>query len=92
VAFRLLLGAEEGGDLARPLVRLRDHDAAGVVLVDHGPQALDELVGRRFALAVALLGLVQVRDGVEPEAVDPEVEPEPHDVEDGLVDRRGSRS
>ena len=38
--------------------------------------SLDELVRRGLALAVALLGLEEVGDGVEPEPVDAEVEPE----------------
>ena len=88
VALRLLLGAEEGGDLARPLVRLGDQDAARVVPVDHRAHPLDELVGRRLALAVALLGLVEVGDGIEPEPVDAQVDPEPDDLEDVLVHGR----
>ena len=88
VAFWLLLGAEEGGDLARPLVRLCDHDAARELEIDHGPQDLEEVVRRRLALSIALLRLVEVRDGIEPEAVDAHGHPEPDDLEDRLVHGR----
>ncbi|OEI69691.1 trehalose synthase domain protein [Curtobacterium sp. ER1/6] len=84
VALGLLVGAEERRRLARPLVRLREQDATGVLVVDHRPELLDELVGLRLALAVALLGLEEVRDRVEPQPVDPEVEPVPDDVVHGL--------
>ena len=58
---------------------------ARVLDIHHLAQFLEELVGRRLALAVALLGLVQIRDGVEPEPVDAHVHPEPHDLEDRVV-------
>jgi hypothetical protein len=87
VALRLLLGAEERRDLARPLVRLGDHDPAGVVVIEDRAHALDELVRRRFALAVALLGFEEVRDGVEPDAVHSEIEPEPDDVDHRVLHR-----
>ncbi len=51
-------------------------------------QLLDEVVRLRLALAVALLALVEVRDGVEPQAVDAHVEPELDDVDDRLAHRR----
>ena len=62
--------------------------AARVLEVDHRAQRLDELVRRRLALAVALVGLVEVGDRVEPEPVDAEVEPEPDDVEHRVVHGR----
>lgn len=74
MALGLLVAAEEGRDLAGPLVRLGDHHAARVLAVDHRTELLDELVRRGLALAVALLRLVEVQDGVEPETVDAEVE------------------
>ena len=48
--------------------------------VHHRAQLLDHRVGFRQVLAVGALALAQVRDRVEPHAVDAHVEPEPHDL------------
>ena len=88
VALRLVVGAEERGDLPRPLVRLGEQHATRILAVDHGAHPLDVVVRRRLALAVALFRLEEVGDGVEPDAVDAEVHPVAHDVEHGLLHGR----
>ena len=87
LALRRLLGAEVVDDVAGRLVGLGEQDAAGVLGVDHGPQLREERVRPRVVLAVVALLLEEVGHGVEPEAVDAHVHPEPDDVEHRLVDR-----
>ena len=77
----LVAVAEVRDDVARPLVRLGEQHAVLVVRVDLGAHALQEVVRLGQVLAVRPVALVEVRDGVEPEAVEPEVEPEAEHVE-----------
>ena len=88
VALGLVLGAEVVHDLLGPLVRLGQHDPTRVLVVQHAADLAQERVRLRQVLAVRALGLEQVRHRVEPEAVDPEVEPEPADVEHRVDDPR----
>lgn len=76
--------AEVLDDVGRPLVGLAEQHAVGIARVDHLAHLLEQLVGPRQVLAVGALLLEQVGHGVEPEAVDPEVQPEPQRVEDRL--------
>ncbi len=66
--------------VGRPLVGLREQDPVGVEPVHLGPDPLEIGVGLRQVLAVGALLLEQVGDGVEPETVDAEVEPESDDL------------
>ena len=80
--------AEVVDDVRGPLVGLGEQHAVGVLGVDHLADLLEELVRLREVLAVGALLLEQVGHGVEPEAVDAEVEPEPQDVEHRLLHGR----
>ena len=80
--------AEVVDDIGRPLVRLREQHPVGVLGVDRLADIPEELVGLGQVLAVGARPLVQVGHGVEPEAVDPHVEPEPKGIEHRLVYRR----
>ncbi len=64
-----------------PLVRLGEQHAVRVELVHLGPDPLQVLVRLLQVLAVRALPLVQVRNGVQPEAVDAEIEPEPQHLD-----------
>ena len=57
-----------------------------VELVDLGPDPLQVLVRLLQVLAVGALPLVQVGHGVEPEAVDAEVQPEPQHLDHRVLD------
>ena len=82
----LVAVAEVLDDVGRPLVGLGEQHAVGVVGVDLGADALEVLVRLGQVLAVGALALVEVRDGVEAEAVEPEVQPEAQDLEHRLLD------
>ena len=82
----LVAGAEVLHDVLRPLVGLGEQDAVGVAGVDLGPHPLEVLVRLGQVLAVGAVALEQVRDRVEPEAVQPEVEPEAQDLEHRRLD------
>jgi hypothetical protein len=88
VALGLLGGAEVGGGLGRPLVRLGDQHPAGVLVVDEPSQLLEVLVRGGLGLAVAALRLVEVGDRVEPDRIDAEVEPEAQHAFDRRVHGR----
>ena len=81
----LVAVAEVLDDVVGPLVRLGKQHAVGVTRVDLGADALQELVRLGEVLAVRAVALVEVRHGVEPEAVEPEVEPEAQDVQHLLL-------
>jgi hypothetical protein len=71
----LVAGAEVGGGVLRPLVRLGDEDPAREALVDVAAELAHELVGLRQVLAGRPLALEQVREAVEAQPVDPEAQP-----------------
>ena len=71
-----------------PLVRLGQQHPAGELVVDHLAAVLEERVRLGQVLAVGALPLEQVRHGVQPEAVDAEIEPEPQHVEHRLLHGR----
>lgn len=85
VALGIVLGAVVLHHVLGPLVGLGQHDRAGELLVHHGPQLAQEVMGLGEVLAVRALFLEQVGDGVEPEAVHPHPAPVAHDVEQGAV-------
>ncbi|CAM5693532.1 hypothetical protein SGLAM104S_08783 [Streptomyces glaucescens] len=80
--------AEVVDHVLRPLVRLREEDRVRVVGVDLLAHPLQELVRRRKVFAVGALLGVEVGHGVQPEAVDAQVEPEPQRGDDLLLHRR----
>ena len=77
----LVAVAEVVDDVGRPLVGLGEEHLAREGGVDLLAQALEVLVGLRKVLAVGAVALEEVGHGVETEAVEPDVEPEAHDVE-----------
>ena len=81
----LVAVAEVLDHVLRPLVGLGQQHAVGVARVDLRADAPQVLVRLREVLAARALALEQVRDGVEPEAVDPEVEPEAEHVQHRLL-------
>ena len=75
--------AEIGSGILRPLVRLGEQQTVGVFAVHVGAQFFDERIGLGEVLAVGPFPLIQVGDSVQPQPVDPHVEPEvqgPYDV------------
>ncbi len=82
----LVAVAEVLHDVGRPLVGLREQDAVRIAGVDLRAQALEELVRLGQVLTVGAVALVEVRDRVETEAVEPEVQPEAQDLEHRLLD------
>ena len=73
-------------DVRRPLIGLGQQDAARVLVLHHLAAALEEGVGLGQVLTVRAFPDVEIRDGVEAESVDPEVQPESHDVDHGVAD------
>ena len=84
----LVAFAEVRDDVVGPLVRLCQQHAVGVALVHLGAHALQEGVRLGEVLAVRPVALVEVRHGVEPEAVEAEVEPEAQHIEHLVLHRR----
>ena len=75
----LVAVAEVLAHVLGPLVGLGEQHAPGVVLASSArADALDHRVGLGQVLVVGALALAQVRNRVEPEAVDAHVEPELH--------------
>ena len=74
--------------ILRPLIGLGEQHAVGVMHVELAAQALQYLVGFGQVLVDRPLPLDQIRDRVQPHPVDPEIEPEPHDVDDGPKNSR----
>ena len=65
-----------------PLIGLGEQHAVGVALVHLAAQPAQDAVRFRQVFVVGALALDQVGHGVEPHAVDPEIEPEMHHVGD----------
>src|SRR5262249_44878775 len=59
---------------------------AGVSLVNEFSQPFGESMRFRQVFAIRAFAFVKIGDRVEPETVNPHVEPERDDVEDGLLD------
>ena len=84
VAF--VAAAEIGDRVLRPLVGFGQQHAIAIFLVDMLAQLAQRLVRLRQVLAVRAFALEQVRHGVQPQAVDAQIEPEVHGREHGLAD------
>ena len=80
--------AEVRDDVLRPLIGLGEEHPVRVAGVDLLADALQVLVRPRQVLAVRALVLEEVRHGVEPEAVEAEVEPEAQHLEHRVLDLR----
>ena len=61
-----------------PLVGLGQQHAVAIVLVQFSPQPPQDLVGLGEVLIYRSFALDQIGHRVEPQPVDPEIEPEPH--------------
>jgi hypothetical protein len=68
----------------RGIVGLGQEDAAGVVRLQLLAYALDEGVGLGQMLPGRPVPLVQVRHGIEAEAVEAEIQPEAHQIDHGV--------
>ncbi len=72
----------------RPHVGLGQQKAVLVFGVDHRADLLDDRVRLGQVLVAGAVALHQIGNGIEPETVDAEVEPETHRLEDGFEHRR----
>ena len=68
-----------------PLVRLRDQHPVLVVVVEEGTQPLQLFVRLWQILAVGALTLEEVRDGIEPQTIHTEIQPESQHIGDCLA-------
>ncbi len=80
--------AEVLHDVLGPAVGLGEQHPVGVQAVDLGPDPLEVGVGLRQAGAGGALALEEVRHGVQAEAVDAQVEPEPQNLKHGVLNGR----
>ena len=71
-----------------PLVGLGQQHTSGELVVDDLAAVPQELMGLGQVLAVGALTLEEVGHGVQTEAVDAEVQPEPQDVDHGFLHSR----
>src|SRR5690606_20025990 len=79
---------EIGNHVLRPLVCLGQQQAARRIGIKFGAEFLDDRVRFGEILVVGALALAELRNGIEPEAVHPLVQPEMHDLGDGIHDIR----
>ncbi len=77
-------GAEILQHVFGPLIGLGEQHAVLVAHVEFATQALEDIVGFGQVLVAGAFALDQIGNGVEPQRVDPEIEPEPHDPDDRL--------
>ena len=80
--------AEVSDRVFRPLVGLRQQHAVMVFLVNMLAQFAQRLMSFRQVFAIGAFALKQVRDSVEPQAIDAQIKPEIHGREHGLADLR----
>src|ERR1700741_957143 len=66
-----------------PLIGLGEQHAVAIMLVEVLAEPFQNLVGFRQVLVDRALSLDQVGNRVQTHAVDPEIEPKPHDIDDG---------
>ncbi len=71
--------------VGRPLVRLGQQHPSGELVVDDLAAVPQECMRLRQVLAVGALTLEEVGHGVQTEAVDAEVQPEPQNVDHGFL-------
>ncbi len=68
----------------RPLIGLGQQHAVRIVRVDLGTNALEHLMGFRQVLVVGAVPLDEVRNGIQTQTVDAQIQPEAHDFEDRI--------
>jgi hypothetical protein len=68
----------------RPLVRFGEQHAARIGLVELGADALEHRMGFGKVLVVGAFAFDQIRDRIEPQPIDAEIEPEAHHAEHGV--------
>ncbi len=82
----LIAAAEVGDGVLRPLVRLGQQHAVAILFVDVLAQLAQRVVRLRQVLAIRAFAFEQIRHGVQPQAIDAQVEPEVHGGEHGFAD------
>ena len=80
--------AEIVAHVLRPLIGLGEEHAVRVVLIDDLADALHDGVRLAQVLVGGAFALDQIGDRIQAQAVDPLVEPEIHDADDGALDVR----
>ncbi len=80
----LVAFAEIVADILGPLIGLGKKHAILVVLLDNGAHLPDHLVGLGQVFVGGPFTHTQVGDGIQPQTVDPHIEPETHDADYGL--------
>ena len=80
--------AEVGDRVLGPLVGLGQEHPSRIAGVDMLAEGLEELMGLGQVLAVGSLALIEIGHGIQPQPVDPQLEPEIDDGENGRPDRR----
>ena len=76
----LIALAEVGAEIGRPLIGLSQKHLAGKLLIEPVAKILENGVGFWQVLAVRAFALDQIRNRVQPEAIDTHVQPEFHYV------------
>ena len=76
---------EIGAHVGRPLVGFREQHAVRPARLDVAPDRLQDGVRLGQILAAGALTLDEVRHGVEAKAVDPQLQPEVHDLQQLLA-------
>ena len=84
----LIAIAEVLPHIFRPLIGFSQQETVLIGVIDGCAQPLDDRVGFAQVLVVGALPFDEIRNGVEPKAVDSHVEPEPHNLEHRLNDLR----
>jgi hypothetical protein len=72
----------------RPLIGLGQKHPAAVMGVHHRPHLSDHRMGFGQIFVVGALAHAQVGNGVQPQAIHAQIQPEPHDLDDGFHHRR----
>jgi hypothetical protein len=84
----LVAVAEVFAHVLGPLIGFGQQESVFIIRVDRRAQLLDHLVGFAQVFVVGAFTLDQVGNRIEPEAVDPHVEPETHGLQHRLQDPR----
>ena len=71
-----------------PLVGFRQQNSARVFPIDQAAHAPAKGMGFRQVFAVGAITLKQVGNGINPEAIDAQIQPETHHIEDRLLHRQ----
>ena len=77
--------AKVGGGIFGPLIGLAQQHAVAIIFIHMLAEPFQKGVRLGQVLATGVLAFVEVRHGVQPQAVHPQVEPEVHHFEQGFV-------